>query len=165
MISIIAAMQNDRGIGVNNRLPWRQKADLQRFKLLTTGQILVMGRKTFESVGCLPQRHTWVISDSRTGHGPGYEFMTLQEAVEKSENQQVFVCGGAQIYNAFLPLAYRLHLTVIEGLKKCDTFFPPLTDSRLKVVDIASYPESPDNEFPYKFIDYEARSPHSTQSC
>ncbi|MBM4148041.1 MAG: dihydrofolate reductase [Lentisphaerae bacterium] len=126
MISIICAMGRNRGIGVGNRLPWRLPEDLKRFKRLTMGHTLVMGRKTFESIGRpLPGRRNIVISRNPGFRAAGCDMAaSLQEALSAAGPGEVFVIGGAEVYRSALPLAQRLYLTLVEDEPAADTFFP-----------------------------------------
>src|SRR5262245_66241867 len=118
-----------RGIGKNQRLPWRLSSDLKRFKQLTMGHHIVMGRKTFESIGKpLPGRRT-VIVTRQSYSAEGCDVVhSIDEAirlcVERTE-PEVFICGGAEIYAATLRLTDRIYLTQVEAMVDADTFFPP----------------------------------------
>jgi dihydrofolate reductase len=121
MISIIAALGKNRELGKQGALLWRIPEDLKRFKTLTVGHPVVMGRKTFESIGKpLPGRTNLVLS--RAG-------MSLEEALKKAKDapggEEIFIIGGAQIYEQALPFADRLYLTLIEAeASDADAFFP-----------------------------------------
>ncbi|HUD02738.1 MAG TPA: dihydrofolate reductase [Candidatus Paceibacterota bacterium] len=135
MVSIIAAIGQGRALGKNNELLWRIPDDLKRFKALTTGHPVIMGRKTFESLGKpLPNRTNIVImyaTENRANH-PEYDFEnvmianSLEEAIEKANvlDEEIFIGGGAMIYTQALPLADRLYLTLIDDKKDADVYFP-----------------------------------------
>lgn len=129
-ISIIAALgKNTRVIGNNNSLPWYISDDLKRFKKLTTGHPIIMGRKTFESIGkALPDRTNIVITNNtKYAREDILTVHSLDEALEEAraiESEEIFVIGGAQIYEQALPLADRLYLTIIDEEKDGDVFFP-----------------------------------------
>jgi len=118
-ISIIAALGRNRELGYHNELLWRIPEDLKRFKRLTMGHPIIMGRKTFESIGQpLPGRENLVVS--RQG-------LSLEEALQKAralDQEEVFVIGGAQVYEAALSHADRLYLTLIDEEKEADVYFP-----------------------------------------
>jgi dihydrofolate reductase len=119
-ISIVAAIGKNRELGRGNRLLWHIPDDLKRFKQLTMGHPVIMGRKTFESIGKpLPGRENLIVS--RKG-------LSLEQALQKAkalDQEEVFVIGGAQIYEQALPYTNRLYLTLIDDSKDADTFFPP----------------------------------------
>ena len=130
-ISIIAAMTPDRGIGAANGLPWRVGADLKRFKQLTIGHAILMGRKTFDSIGKpLPHRRNLVISRQPGIPMAGVEWWhSIHDAVEAARmagETDLFICGGGEIYRACLPLATKMFITIIRVPidKPIDTWFP-----------------------------------------
>ncbi len=133
-IVIIAALAEDnRVIGVDKDLPWRIPEDLKRFKQLTTGYPLLMGRKTFESLihqfgGPLPDRRNLVLT--RRSAFEGYDgvetYDSIEAALAAAENaERIYIGGGGHIYEQFLEQADRLELTLVEGSYEGDTFFPP----------------------------------------
>ena len=129
-ISIIAALGKDRAIGYNNDLISRIPADLRRFRELTTGHPIIMGRKTYDSIGRpLPNRTNIVITRDEAWSADGVVIAaSIEQALEKAkaiDGQEVFVIGGGQIYAQALPYADRLYLTLIESNQEGDTFFPP----------------------------------------
>ncbi len=124
---MIVAMAENRVIGRNGSLPWSLPGDLQRFKHLTMGRTLVMGRRTFESIGRpLPGRRTIVVSHNRNYPASGCEVVTSLDAALQlaAPAAEVFVCGGAEIYQQALPLTDRIYLTEITAAADGDTFFP-----------------------------------------
>ena len=126
----IAAMSLNRVIGAGNKIPWHLPDDFKWFKAMTTGQIIVMGRKTFESIGRpLPQRETVVLSRSQF-QCPGVRTISdLSQLDLAKETRQVFICGGAQIYEQTLPLCAELYLTLVKReIAGGDAFFPPFED-------------------------------------
>lgn len=126
-VSLIASLARHRAIGLNNQLLWRERSDLQRFKRLTMGHAIVMGRKTWESLGRpLPGRRNIVITANSGWHADGAEALpSLEVALERlADLPRVFVIGGASIYGQALPRADRLELTEIDAEFKADTFFP-----------------------------------------
>lgn len=128
MISLIAALGTDRGIGYKGELLWRIPADMARFKQLTMDHVLVMGRKTFESIGKpLPRRVTVVVTrDPNWSRDDLIVTHSVKEALERAEelSNEVFVAGGAEIYEQALSCADKVYLTLIDAQKPADTFFP-----------------------------------------
>ena len=125
----IAAMSENRVIGCGNKIPWHLSEDFKWFKRMTTGNIVVMGRKTFESIGKpLPNRETIIVS--RGGfHYPGVKVVSdLSQIDAADESRQIFICGGAQIYELALPLCSELYLTLVKRVVEGDAFFPPFED-------------------------------------
>ena len=128
-LKAIAAMSRNRVIGVGDRLPWHLPEDFKWFKKMTTGQIVVMGRKTFESLGGpLPNRRTVVLS-----RGPyraeGVEVVGgLEELRFPAGGVEVFICGGSQVYGQALPYCSDLYLTLVKREVEGDAFFPPFED-------------------------------------
>ena len=124
-LAIIAAVSRNRVIGKNGKLPWHISEDLKRFKRLTTGHVVLMGRKTFESLGKpLPDRRNVVI----TSHPiPGTEtYPSIQEALRALEKEErIFVIGGGTVFSELLERADELYLTIVERHVEGDTFFPP----------------------------------------
>jgi dihydrofolate reductase len=132
-VSLIAAMDRTRGIGIENRLPWRLSADLRRFRELTMGHHIIVGRKTFESIGrALPGRRTIIVTRNENYRAPDDPenlsiVHSVEEAIDLASERgetEVFVCGGAEIYAQTLGLADRLYLTFVETEADADTFFP-----------------------------------------
>ncbi len=127
-LAILAAVASNRVIGVNNTLPWHLPADLKRFKALTLNQIVVMGRRTFESIGRpLPQRTNVVLTQNTDWTAAGVcTAKSIQEVLDQfaDDARTIFVIGGAQIYQETLPLCERLYLTEIQQAFTGDTFFP-----------------------------------------
>ncbi|MBH0026630.1 type 3 dihydrofolate reductase [Pseudoalteromonas sp. SWN29] len=127
IISMIAAMANNRVIGLDNKMPWHLPADLQHFKKVTTGKPVIMGRKTFESIGRpLPGRRNIIITRNREYTAQGIEVVTTPEAALElvCAVEEVMIIGGGNIYEQFLPKAERLYLTFIDLDIKGDTQFP-----------------------------------------
>ncbi|HEY6837562.1 MAG TPA: dihydrofolate reductase [Geobacteraceae bacterium] len=129
IISIIAAMAENRVIGRKGAIPWDLPADRHRFRDLTMGHTLIMGRRTFESIGrALPGRRTLVVSGTAGYTAPGcLVFPTLAAALAACTGEdEVFICGGEVLYREALPITTRIYLTVIQGEIAGDTFFPPI---------------------------------------
>jgi dihydrofolate reductase len=156
-LSAIVAMAANRCIGRDNALPWRLPEDLKRFKQLTLGHTLLMGRKTYESIGRpLPGRTTWVVTRQRDWSAPeGVQVMhSLDEALARSSPGEVFLAGGAQLYAQGLPHVRRLYLTLIERAYEGDTFFPEWDVSAWRLTADEPHPASGDAP-PFRFLTYE----------
>ncbi len=126
-ISLIVAMASNRVIGLNGQMPWHLSADLKRFKQITLGAPILMGRKTFEAIGRpLPGRDNLIISRNPEYQQAGCRvFTTIDSALDYvQESEEVFIIGGATLYEALLPRAERLYLTLIEREFDGDTYFP-----------------------------------------
>ena len=122
-------MSENRVIGVGNRIPWHLPEDFKWFKSLTTGNVIVMGRRTFESIGRpLPNRETVVLSRSGFTHPGVRTIRGLGEIDLRNEPREVYICGGAEIYAQALPLCSDLYLTVVKRVVEGDTFFPPFEE-------------------------------------
>jgi len=131
-LSIIVAMSSNRVIGVNNSLPWHLSEDLKHFKTLTTGHTIIMGRKTYESIGKpLPNRRNIVISRNLNAFYGGVEVVhSLEDAFSTSSNdEKVFIIGGSNIYEQSLHLAEHLYITEIKKAFEGDAFFPEIDKS------------------------------------
>lgn len=149
-ITLIAALTPSRVIGRGGRLPWHLPEDLRRFKQLTTGHTVIMGRKTFESIGKpLPHRRNVVLSSHTIAGVETYR--TIPEALEAlAAEQHLFVIGGGEIYRQFLPLADVLLLTVVHQDVEGDTFFPeyePLIGKTFRIV-------SKEDREGYSFVEF-----------
>ena len=127
-LSLIVATERNRGIGIRNTLPWRLPEDLAFFKRTTTGHTIIMGRKTFDSIGRpLPNRRNIVVTRNPAWSHPGIETASsLEEAARMAGDGEAFVIGGAQIYTEALPLASKLVVTEIDADVECDAFFPKI---------------------------------------
>ncbi len=127
-LSIIVAISKDYAIGANNDLLWHIPSDLKRFKALTTGHTILMGRKTFESLpkGALPNRRNVVVSRSVDMIQGAEVFHSIEEALSQTKNEQeVFVIGGGEIYTKLLTQVNKMYLTVVEGeYPEATVFFP-----------------------------------------
>lgn len=138
----IAAMSLNRVIGSGNKIPWHLPEDFKWFKQMTTGHTIVMGRRTFESIGrVLPNRKTVVVSRGAFAHPGVTTIPDLQALDVNAEPGEVFICGGAQIYEQTLPLCSDLYLTLVKRKIEGDAFFPPFEDRFEKVKVVADNPE------------------------
>lgn len=155
-ISIIVAMALNRVIGINNTLPWKLPEDLKHFKSLTLGNILVIGRKTFESIGRpLPGRETIVVTRQENYKQDGIKTAcSLEQAIKTaqrlSQDKEIFIAGGAEIYQQSLNLADTIYLTLIEKEFLGDTYFPNL-DLKSWQLEEGEFKFSPVANLNYKF--------------
>lgn len=141
-VCIVAAMGRDRGLGKNDKLNWHIPDDLKRFKQLTLGHPVIMGRKTFESIvgylgRPLPNRKNIVLTRDRTWRYEGVDAVSsIEDALEKAHTEggsEIHIGGGAQLYTQMLPYVDRLYLTLIDDVREADTFFPPYEDDFTEV--------------------------------
>lgn len=156
IVSIIVAMDRRRGIGWRGDLPWRLPADLKRFRALTMGHHIVVGRKTHESIGKpLPGRRTIVVTRDLTYRAEGCDVAgSLEEAVKLARDRQeseLFICGGAQIYARALEVADRVYLTEVQAEVDADTFFPELDKSEWIELDREAHSADEKNQYPFTF--------------
>ena len=161
-LSLIAAIDRHRAIGYQNKLLFWLPNDLKRFKALTTGHTILMGRKTFESLpkGALPHRRNDVLSSSQTLTLPGAEvFHSLQEALDACHpDELVYVIGGASLYQQALPLADALCLTEIDAeAPQADAWFPPIEPNVWYEKSRDARPADEKHPCPYAFVDYVRR--------
>lgn len=155
-ISMIAAMAHDRVIGKDNQMPWHLPADLAHFKRVTLGKPVLMGRKTFESIGRpLPGRRNLVISRNPDYQAEGIEVVGYVEAalalLAGSSVEELMVIGGGHLYAEMLPSADCLYLTRIDLAVEGDTRFPAFDDGQWQRVDCESHPADEKNPHPYSF--------------
>lgn len=158
MISIIAAVAQNRAIGYQNKLLYWLPNDLRRFKVLTTGHTIIMGRRTFESLpkGALPNRRNMVLTRCRMAF-PGAEvFPNLEEALQACQNdEETYIIGGASVYAQALPFAQRLCLTEIQDTPaEADAFFPEFPLEEWQEESREHHDADERHAFPYDFVDY-----------
>jgi len=158
-LSAIVAMAANRCIGRDNTLPWRLPADLKRFKQLTMGRTLILGRKTYESIGRpLPGRTILVVTRQRDYAPEGVQVAhSLEEALERAGGDEVFIAGGAELYRQAMDRVERLHLTQVHSDYEGDTFFPEVDLSGWRLVSEEHHPATP-TEPPFSFLTYERTS-------
>jgi len=156
IVSLIVAMEKDRGIGRDNRLPWHLGDDLYLFKKNTMGHHLVMGRKTYESIGRpLPGRKMIVLSRQADFTAPGIlKAASLEEALQiarQAQEDEVFIIGGGEVFAQALPLAGRIYLTQVHARISCDTFFPEIDLDHWQVRRECFQPKDEQNDYPFTF--------------
>ena len=162
-ICIIAAMGENREIGFRGKIPWRLPADFKHFKELTTGHPIIMGSKTFESIGKpLPGRTNIVLARNLDYKADGCTVVhaldeALRAASEAEGNEEVFICGGGQIYALALPLADTLYLTKVRGAFEADTFFPALNENEWQIAASEQHQKDEGNGFDFTFLTYQRK--------
>ncbi|HVY54116.1 MAG TPA: type 3 dihydrofolate reductase [Gammaproteobacteria bacterium] len=163
-ISAIVAMSENRVIGKNNQLPWHLPADLKHFKAVTMGKPILMGRKTYESIGrLLPGRQNIIITRNPGFHVEGATIVhSIAEGLQAAGMvEEVMVIGGAELFREMLPLCYRLYLTIIHTQIEGDSFFPELSPDWVEVAN-EFHAADQDNPFAYRFLilDKKAQTNH-----
>jgi dihydrofolate reductase len=160
VISIVAAVAGNGAIGYRGALPWRLPADLAHFKRITTGHAVLMGRKTFQSIGRpLPDRRNIVLT-----RDPGFQAQgcrvarSVEQALVAAGGGKLFAIGGASVYELFLPLASRLYITRIAAEVPGDAFFPAIDESEWRVIERAPGTVDAANPLPHEFLVYERAS-------
>jgi len=155
-ITLVVAMDAGRGIGIDNKLPWHLPEDLAHFKRVTLGQPIIMGRKTFESIGRpLPGRRNIVVTRNRDWRHEGVDAVaSLEEAIALAGDAPASIIGGAQIFNQALDRADRMIVTHIEREYHCDTFFPEIDPGKWTAT--AREPQhSQAQDLDFSFVTYE----------
>lgn len=155
-LTLVVAMDAERGIGIDNRLPWHLPEDLAHFKRVTLGHPIVMGRKTFESIGRpLPGRRNIVVTRNRDWRHDGVEVAgSLEDAVALLGEERASIIGGAQIFAQSLALADRMIVTHIERAYHCDAFFPEIDPARWAATARAPQ-HSSEQDLDFSFVTYE----------
>lgn len=160
-ISMIFAMDRNRVIGIDNKLPWRLPADMAYFRKATMGHTVLMGRKTYESIGKpLDGRRNVIVTTNRDFQAEGCLVVhSVEEAMSLADGDEneVFVIGGAEIYRLVLPFADRLHVTEIDHEFAGDAFFPEIDDRIWEPVSVEQGVTDEKNPYSYRFVVYERR--------
>lgn len=160
MISIIVATAENGVIGKDNQLLWKLSADLKQFRILTTGHSIIMGRKTFDSIGrALPNRTNIVISRQKDLTLPEgvFKVNSLEKAIEfaKSQagNEEIFIIGGGNIYEQALTLTDKIYLTEVKASIEGDAFFPSIDTNDWKEIARISHQKDDKNEYDFDFVE------------
>jgi dihydrofolate reductase len=157
-VTIIVASSKNLVIGYKNALPWHISEDLKHFKQITINHSVVMGRKTFESIGKpLKERRNIVVSRDRTMKIEGVEVVnSLDEAIHRTKNEnEIFIIGGEQIYKMAMPIATNMHITKVHSNIKGDAFFPAFDENEWKIL---TQKNSETNEgLKFSFIEYQKK--------
>jgi dihydrofolate reductase len=156
MISLIAAMSKNRVIGKDGRLPWSLPDDLAYFKKITMGHPVIMGRKTFESLGKpLPGRENIVITENRNYQPKDcLTLHSIDETIAFCNDKNGFIIGGAQIYRQFLPYAEKLYITFIDEIFDGDSFFPEVNLEMWRLISQTKGKRNEQNPYEYYFLIY-----------
>ena len=159
-LALIAAVAENGAIGKDNQLLWHLPADLQHFKRLTTGHTVVMGRKTFESIGKpLPNRTNVVVTRQPDYRAEGCKVVhSLEEAINEQQStmhEQLFIIGGAELYEQALPLADKLYLTEVKASPDGDVFFPTINLMDWDELSRLPYPADERHAHAFEFVELE----------
>lgn len=161
MLALIVAVAHHRVIGKDNSLIWHLPNDLKFFKEKTTGHVIIMGRKTFESLPfLLPNREHWVITKNKGFNAPeGVRVFSSPEAVVKAAKEMdvAYVIGGAQIYEAFLPYVDVMHITEVDHEFEGDVHFPEFDASAFTITSVVEGTVDDKNTYPHRFVTYERK--------
>jgi dihydrofolate reductase len=162
ILSLIAAIGINNELGKNNKLLWDLPGDMKHFRETTTGYSVVMGRKTFESIGRpLPNRRNIVITRDETYYYEGVKVVhSLDEALGlfSDSEEEVFCLGGGEIFKQAIDVAHRLYITRVESTFDADVFFPEIDKEKWKEISKEPHEKDERNPFPYTFILYEKKS-------
>ena len=158
ILSLIVAVSKNNVIGADNGLLWQMPADLKHFKAVTIGYTIIMGRKTYESIGRpLPERKNIVVTRQEDFKAEGCEVVnSLQDAVDLClREQEVFIVGGGEIYKQAIHAADKIYLTRIYGMFEGDTVFPEINFSEWRLTKYLKHHSDAKNPFDYSFSEYE----------
>lgn len=160
MISLLVAMDKNHVIGFENDMPWHIPKDLKFFKEKTTGHSMIMGRKTFDSIGrVLPNRRNIVLTRKQKDFPEGIEVIndvqTILELNEANPKEEFFVVGGGDIFKQVLPYAHRMYITVIDESFEGDTYFPEFSKAEWKVTSTEKGIKDTKNPYDYNFLQYD----------
>jgi dihydrofolate reductase len=148
ILSLIAAMSENRVIGREGKLPWYLPEDLKRFRKLTLGHVVIMGRKTYESIGKpLPNRTNIILTKQTNYHALGTRIEASIEKALSGLSGEVFIIGGGEVYQQALPRADRIYLTLVHTAIEGDTFFPETHRFHFQEKERETYPGSPSYSF------------------
>lgn len=156
-ISIVAAIAQNYAIGLNNQLIWHLPDDLQFFKKTTLNASIIMGRKTFDSIGkALPKRTNIIISSNPDFNAPAcIVVQNLKDAIAKADSNEVFIVGGASIYEQSMPIADKLYITHVHHTFRADTFFPVIDPKIWKVTSSEDHFKDEKHAYDFSFVTYE----------
>lgn len=156
-ISIIAAIAQNNALGINNQLIWHLPDDLQFFKKTTLNATIIMGRKTFESIGkALPKRKNIVISSNTNFNAPNCTVVqNLNDAILQADSEEVFIVGGANIYNQCMQIAHKMYITHVHHVFEADTFFPVINPALWKIISKEDHFKDEKHAYDFSFVIYE----------
>jgi dihydrofolate reductase len=159
--SLIVAMSENRVIGRDGQLPWRLSADLRRFKRLTMGHHIIMGRKTFQAIGRLLPGRTSIVLTRRTDFRAGGALVAHDMEQAKGQaagDDEVFVIGGGEIYRGVMPSVDRIYMTLVHANIEGDTFFPEFRSDQWQRVEQSRHTADDRNEYEHSFLVYDRAS-------
>lgn len=157
-ISIVVAMAKNRVIGANGAIPWHLPGELKLFKSVTMGHHIIMGRKTYESIGrLLPGRTTVIVTRQPAYRVPGaHVARTIGDAIATcGDDDEIFVIGGGELYRAALPVAHRIYLTTVDAEPAGDTFMPEFDLGEWRITSSQSFPSDDRHRYDYRFAVYD----------
>ena len=152
MLALIVAYARNRVIGNKGKIPWKIKGEQRRFRELTTGNVVIMGRRSYEEIGVpLPKRITIVVSGTKNFDGENcMTAKSVAEAIQMAGDREIYISGGARVYEEALPFVEKMYITEIALEVEGDTYFPKFDDSEfVKEID-----EEFDGEIPYTYVTY-----------
>jgi len=157
--SLIVAIAENGVIGFENKLPWHLPADLLYFKKLTLNKTVIMGRRTYESIGKpLPNRKNVIVTRQKNFMVQGCEVVhSLEDALEKYKNDEVMIIGGASLYKESLPYVNRMYLTFVKANVKGDTYFPEFDSKDWQEISRQDHEPDVKNPYAYSFVVYERK--------
>jgi dihydrofolate reductase len=160
LITLIAAMARNRAIGLDGQMPWHLPAELRHFKEATMGKPIVMGRKTWQSIGrALPGRQNIVVSRSPSLQAPGCDVAgSLEQAISLAEGDEVMIIGGGQIYAEAMPHADRMLLTLVECEPEADAWFPDWREEEWSQAASRQHRADAENPYDYRVIEWVRRA-------
>lgn len=163
MISLLVAMDKNHVIGRDNDLPWHLPKDLKFFKELTTGHHVIMGRRTYDSIGKpLPNRTNWIITTEKSGYPEEVNLIHDMETIKKMNNEkpeeEFFVIGGGNVFKQVLPFADRMYITWIDESFEGDTFFPVFPEEEWTLSKKEKGPKDEKNPYDYYFLQYDRKN-------
>ena len=153
-VSMIVAVSANNVIGADGGLPWRLSEDLRRFKEITMGKPMIMGRQTFESIGkALPGRRSIILSRQTAYKQAGCDVVNTPEAALElvADAEEVMIIGGGEVYEQFLPMTDRIYLTRVHTKVEGDTFFPEINEDEWRIVSSRPLPASDERPFSISF--------------
>jgi dihydrofolate reductase len=156
-ITIVVAIAQNHAIGKNNQLLWNLPKDLKHFKDITTGHTVIMGRKTYDSVGKpLPKRRNIIITRQDIAIEGCEVVPSIEDALALcADEEEVFIVGGAEIYRQSMHLTNRIYLTIVKKDFEADSFFPPIDDKEWKTIEKEDFEPDEKNPLPFSFITLE----------
>lgn len=162
MLSLIVAMDKNRAIGLNNEMPWHLPNDLRYFKEKTTGHTIIMGRKTFDSLGrVLPNRKHVVLTRSEREFPEGVEVIHETDAilqyVKDNSDEEIFIIGGGELFKLMLPYVNKMYITEIDEEFTGDVYFPPFDEAEWKLTFKEKGPRDERNPHDYYYLVYERK--------